>query len=66
VYGPFFFMEMIITIIVYLDMVKQFLIPQTKMTKKDEFTSSNMVHCLEKCASTSTPITRVGGLVERH
>jgi hypothetical protein len=40
VYGPFFFMETTITSIVYLDMLQQFLIPQTKMTKKDAFTSS--------------------------
>jgi hypothetical protein len=40
VYGPFFFMEMIITGIVYLDMLQQFLIPQLDgMTKTHAFTS---------------------------
>jgi hypothetical protein len=40
VYGPFFFMQTTITGIVYMDMLQQFLIPQTKMTKEDAFTSS--------------------------
>jgi len=37
---------------------------KTKMTKKDAFTSSKTVHpliTLEKCASTSTPVSQVGG-----
>jgi hypothetical protein len=52
-----------------MDMLKQFLIPQTKMTKKDAFTSSKTMHpliTLDKYASTSAPISQVGGLVERR
>jgi hypothetical protein len=58
VYGPFLFMETTITGIVYPDMLQQFLIPQTKMTKKDAFNSSKTAQPLItlKCASTSTPV----------
>jgi hypothetical protein len=62
VYGPFFFMEMTITGIVYLDMLQQLLFLQL-----DPFTSSKMAHpltTLEKCASTSTPVSQVGGVAE--
>jgi hypothetical protein len=40
VYFRFFFMDMTITGIVYLDILQQFPIPQTKITKRDTFTSS--------------------------
>jgi hypothetical protein len=43
-YGPFFLMVTTITGIVYLDMPKQFLIPQTNMTKKHRATSSKTAH----------------------
>jgi hypothetical protein len=61
-------METTITGIVYLDMIQQFLIPQTKMAKSDAFTSSKTAHpliTLEKCAITSAPISQVGGFVEK-
>jgi hypothetical protein len=67
VHDPFFFMEMTIIGIVYLDMLQQFLIPQL-----DEDDQEGHIHfqqdpliTLEKCASTSTPFSQVGGLVER-
>jgi hypothetical protein len=54
VYGPFFFMETTITGIVYLDMLQQFLIPQSdEDDQEDAFTSSKMVQhliTLKKCA----------------
>jgi hypothetical protein len=60
-YGRLFFLETTITGIVYLNMLQQFLIPQTIMTKKDAFTSSRTalrLITLEKCASTSAPVSR--------
>jgi len=65
VYGPFFFMETTITGIVHLDMLKELLIPQL-----DEDNQEGRIHflqdgapiiTLEKCASTSTPVSQVGG-----
>jgi hypothetical protein len=59
VYGPFF-METPITSSSFHS--------QTKMTKKDAFTSSKTAHApitLEKGASTSIPVSQVGGLAER-
>jgi hypothetical protein len=64
VYGPFFFMETTITGIVYLGMLQHFLIPQL-----DEDDQEGRIHFQQdekKCASTSTPISQVGGLVERR
>jgi hypothetical protein len=55
VYGPFFLMETTNS--------------ETKMTKKNAFTSSKTAHsliALEKCASTTTPVTQGGELVERR
>jgi hypothetical protein len=67
VQGPFFFMQTTITDILYLDMLQQFLIPQLV-----EDYQEGRIHLqqnglalitLEKCASTSTPISQVGGVV---
>jgi len=58
-------METTITGIVYLDMLQDFLIPQL-----DEGDQEGRIHFqqdsaplinLEKCASTSTPVSQVGG-----
>jgi hypothetical protein len=60
-------METTITGILYLDMFQQFLIPQL-----DEDYQEGRIHLqqdglalltLENCASTTTPISQVGGLV---
>jgi hypothetical protein len=68
VFGPFFFVETTITSIVCLDALQQFLTPQL-----DEDDQEGRIHVqqddtplftLEKCASTSTPVSQVGGLVE--
>jgi hypothetical protein len=67
VHGSFFFTETTITGIVYLDKLQQVLIPQ--LDEDYPFTSSKTVHpliTLEKCASTPTPVSLVGGLVERR
>jgi hypothetical protein len=65
VYGPFFFIESTITSIVYLDMLQQFLIPQLDEDDQDRrIHSSKTEHpliALEKCASTSAPVSLVGG-----
>jgi hypothetical protein len=45
--------------IVYLDMLEQFLIPQL-----DEDDQEGHIHL--QCASTSTPVSQVSGLVERR
>jgi hypothetical protein len=70
VYVPFVFTKTTITGIVHLDMLRQFLIPQAdEDDQKDAFTSSKMAHPLitsEKRASTSTPVSQVGGLIERR
>jgi hypothetical protein len=62
-------MEMTITGIVYLDMPQQFLIPQ--LDKNDQegrihFQQTAHPPITLKCASTSTPVSQVGGLVERR
>jgi hypothetical protein len=44
---------------VYLDMLEQFLIPQL-----DDDDQEGHIHF--QCASTSTPVSQVGGLVERR
>jgi hypothetical protein len=53
-----------------MDMIQQFLIPQL-----DEDDQEGCIHfhldgapliTLEKCTSTSTPVSQVGGLVERR
>jgi hypothetical protein len=60
-------MEKTITGIVYLDMLQQFLIPYL-----DENGQEVRIHfqhprtTLKKCASTSTHVSQVGGLVERR
>jgi hypothetical protein len=60
-------METTITGIVYLDMLQQFLIPQ--LDEDDQGRRSKTAHpliTLKKCASTSTPVSQIGGLVERR
>jgi hypothetical protein len=52
-YGPFFFLETAITGIVYLN--------KKMMTK-----TAHPLIALEKCASTSAPVSQVGELVERR
>jgi hypothetical protein len=67
VYGPFI-METTITGIEYLDKLQQFLIPQLGEDDQDAFTYSKKMHpliTLEKCVSTSTSVSQVGGLVEQ-
>jgi hypothetical protein len=63
-------METTITGIVYLDILQQFLIPQL-----GEGDQEGRIHfqqdgapliTLKKCASTSTAVSQVGGLVERR
>jgi hypothetical protein len=51
-------------------MLQQFLIPQSdEDDQEDAFTSSKTAHphiTLKKCASTSTPVSQIGGLVEQR
>jgi hypothetical protein len=62
--------QVTITGIVYLDMLRQFLIPQAdEDDQKGAFTCSKTAHPLitsEKRASTSTLVSQVGGLIERR
>jgi hypothetical protein len=50
VYQPFFFMEMTITAMVYLDMLQQFLIPQL-----DEDDQEGRIHFRQDGAQPSLP-----------
>jgi hypothetical protein len=70
VYGPFFFMGTTITGIAFLDILQQFLISEL-----DEDDQEGRIHfqqdahpliTLKKCASNSTPVSQVCGLVERR
>jgi hypothetical protein len=63
-------METTITSIVYLDMLQQFLIPHLYEDDQEgriHFQQDDAPpHYLEEVASTSTPVSQVGGLVERR
>jgi hypothetical protein len=64
VYGPFF-MKMTIIGILYLDMLQQLLIPQLEEDDQEGCINFQQEGEWErKCASTSTPVSQVGGLVE--
>jgi hypothetical protein len=62
--------DLTITSMSYLDMLQQFLIPQ--LDEDDQERRIHLQHTahphitLLKCASTSTPVSQVGGLVERR
>jgi hypothetical protein len=57
--GPYTFSLLRLGGVVYLDMIEQFLIPQLDADAQEG-------HIQFQCASTSTPVSQVGGLVERR
>jgi hypothetical protein len=67
VYSPFFFMEMTITGIVYLDMLQQFLIPQLEEDDQEECIhfqpDGASPHYLEEVCKYRNTRFQVGGLV---